>query len=180
MLAACGQQGTSNQGSTADSSSVPAQERTTRTASLKNPNATFTVGIHTQSAIQLQNGTPIEEFIIPWWLSRQYADNWDKFLKDKTYRDKVMQNNNACSFLLPASNLQYLVDSLGMEYVTVYLAIDTNDNITLVYDGGNRNPNEPQNDTIYEQPVYEKRGTKYAFDNAMPCPICDKVGLSNK
>ncbi len=144
------------------------------------PMASFSPGkgLFTKKQINFSNSDPIETFTVPWGYSYWCAHRWDKFMTNSKYRDSVIKYSTACSFVIPTNTLQFLLNS-GAEYVVAYLAVDTNYQIKIVYDGASTNPNEPQNDTIYEQPIMIDN-KKYALDNVWPCPICDKVGLSEE
>ena len=119
---------------------------------------------------------PKESYYIPWWKGRQDITRWQNYIADPKH--DLLQDTSRCSFIIPATNLRYLVDTMNLDYVVFYLSLDTTKALTLVYEGGNLQING--SDTVLvEQPVYRNAGTNYAFDYAFPCPICDQIGLTN-
>lgn len=134
--------------------------------------------LFTKGEINFSNSYPIDSFLIPWGYSYWCTKRWDRFVNEAGYRDRVIKQSPACSFVIPKSSLQTLIGS-GAEYVVVYLAVDTNDRLGIIYDGAATKADEPQNDTIYEHRI-RKDQVNYALDHVWPCPTCDKVGLSDE
>lgn len=151
----------------------PQTQKTMPMATVEPGRALFTKG-----EINFSNDYPIDSFLIPWGYSYWCTKRWDKFMNEASYRDKVIRQSTACSFVIPVSSLQTLIGS-GAEYVVVYFAVDTNDRLGIIYDGAATKPDEPQNDTIYEHRIRMDQ-KNYALDHVWPCPTCDKVGLSDE
>ena len=122
---------------------------------------------------------PKESYYIAWWKARQDIQRWHKYIWDPKH--ELIEDTARCSFIIPASNLRYLVDadSMNLDYVVFYLALDSAKMLTLVYEGGKIETGANGEQTLVEQPVHRKNGGNFAFDHAFPCPVCDKVGLTN-
>lgn len=124
---------------------------------------------------QNSNGMPIDSFTITWSKAKQYTSNWKTFLTNENYRNQVILDTTA-SYIIPMSNIKHLLDLNGATYLIVYLGVNDQNKMTLVYEGA---LTVPSNDTIYEMPVKRMGPTKYALDNAYPCPTCAELGLSD-
>ncbi|MBX2906339.1 MAG: hypothetical protein KF744_09900 [Taibaiella sp.] len=121
---------------------------------------------------------PKESYYISWWQGRDDIQRWQNYIWDKSHG--LIEDTARCSFIIPATNLRYLVDTMNLEYVVFYLSLDSAKMLSLVYEGGNLQIGDNGSDTVLmEQPVYRKAGTNYAFNHAYPCPVCDKIGLTN-
>ncbi len=122
---------------------------------------------------------PKESYYISWTKSRNDIQRWHKHIWNPD--NGLIEDTARCSFIIPATNLRYLVDadSMNMDYVVFYLSLDSAKMLSLIYEGGKITKDKNGQKVMTESPVYTDRNTKYAFDNAYPCPICDKIGLTN-
>jgi len=124
---------------------------------------------------QNSNGTSIDSFTITWSRAKQYTQNWQTFLKDANYRNQVVLDTTS-SYIIPMSNIRHLIDLNSADYLIVYLAVNDQNQMTLVYEGA---LNPPGNDTLFEIPAKRNGNLKYALDHAYPCPTCAELGLSD-
>ena len=85
----------------------------------------------------------------------------------------MMNDTNCRAFIIPSCNLQWLTDSLGMNYVVFYLSVNSSNTISLLYEGGLGNTAQ---DSLTLYPA-KYGATTGILDNTMPCPVCPITGL---
>lgn len=122
---------------------------------------------------------PKESYYLSYLNAHQYIDKWKQHVRNAN--NGLIEDTGRFSFIIPSSNLRYLIDadSMNLDYVTFYLALDSSNLITLIYQGGNIQTDSTGNRVLVEQPVHRKNGVNYTFDHAYPCPYCDIVGFKN-
>jgi len=120
---------------------------------------------------------PKEYYYLSYFKAYQGIDSWRSYVRDA--RNGLIGDTARFSFIIPATTLRYLVDpdSMNLDYVTFYLALDSANLITLMYEGGKIRTNDTGGRVLAEEPVYTHAGIKYVFNHAYPCPICDIVGF---
>lgn len=127
-----------------------------------------------------QNNLPIDSFYMYTSVADTYIQNWHRFVK-QSKNPTLMADSTRFSFIIPASNFQYLINTMGCSNVVFYIGMNNAPipQLTLLYVGANYLPDNP--DTLTEVPIQPGApygpNDKFILDNSWPCPTCARIGI---
>lgn len=124
--------------------------------------------------VQDNAGQSFQDLLIPEDEGNTMIQRYHDYLINDMGVPRENLHEKHLSFILNANALRSVLNShQNYTDMVMYLAMDEQNKLTLVYVGAERD----SMNIIVEQPIVDEENNNYVMDHVIPCPTCDR---SNK